>query len=74
MPHVTNVPCSACGHMTPRKTARQLVLSWCLSHSGEGTMTQPQEVQQTGTHECPSCFAKRRYGMESGAEQEGLAI
>lgn len=69
---VSRVLCSTCGELTAKKTARQRIVSWTLSHSGEGTMTAPQCVEQTGEFECPPCFARRRYGMAARPAQEEM--
>jgi hypothetical protein len=56
------VHCQGCGQTVPAKTARERIVSWCLSMSGKGTCTSPQQIERTGEYLCPSCFNTRVYG------------
>lgn len=69
------VPCTDCGEHVPTRTARERITSWPEPYGGKGTMTDPQLLEHHNEWLCPSCFSRRKYGMQpksNDVRQEGL--
>lgn len=60
----TLIRCACCGETIPPRMARQAVLSWPRSASGDGTMSDPQELVQTNVWIGDECW-RRREGKAS---------
>lgn len=64
MTRPTLIRCACCGNDVDARTARQAVLSWPRSASGDGTMSDPQELVQTKVWIARECW-RRREGKAS---------
>lgn len=53
------IRCAACGEDKPSKGAREAQVAWCRPFDGEGSHTDPQELQRLQIYVCAPCWRAR---------------